>query len=444
MNTTRFGSALVAVLAALLLAGPSAGMCAADSGLGLEEAIALARQQDPWLEGSRLRQQAFAARGEAAGSLPDPVVSLGAANLPVDTFDFNQEAMTQFRVGVSQALPRGDSLALGRERFAILGQQQVHQRAERREQLAVTVAGLWLDAYLARESMRLIEADRALFEYLVEVARNAYANAVGRTRQQDIIRAQLELTRLDERVARLRQEREAALGQLGQWLGGGYAVAAELPQLPLRAADRVRGGGVDSDWLGRVLSIHPAVASLEQDIAAGEVDVALAQQQYKPQWGLNASYGYRDDDPAGMRRADFFSVGVTFDLPLFTNSRQDPALESASARAAASRTDRALALRRLRAGFEAERARLGQLDVRLALYRDRLLAQMHDQSEAALSAYTADDGDFAEVVRARIDELNARVEALGLRVERQRSIARLNYYLAAADNGVADTGVPQS
>ncbi|GAB3291518.1 TolC family protein [Parahaliea aestuarii] len=403
--------------------------------LSLSDAVALAREQDPWLEGSRLRQQALAASEVAAGTLPDPMVSMGAANLPTDTFNFNQEPMTQFMVGVSQALPRGDSLELSQSRYALLGEQQTHLRADRREQVAVTVAGLWLDAWQAQESARLIENDRALFEYLVEVAQNSYANTLGQTRQQDVIRAQLELTRLDDRIASLRQQRDTALGQLGEWLGEGYGVdvgvGQSLPELELRAADRVRTeAAVDSTWLGQVLSAHPMVSGVEQTIAASDVGVELARQKYRPQWGLSASYGYREDAPDGMDRADFFSVGLSFDLPLFTGNRQDQELQSAAAEAEASRTDRALALRRLRAGFEAERARLAQLDARNSLYSDRLLGQMRDQYEAALSAYTSVEGDFAEVVRARIDELNARVEALGIRVERQRAIARLNYYLA--------------
>ncbi|MFV0278760.1 MAG: TolC family protein [Parahaliea sp.] len=428
MFTVRYMG--VVALALCLLPGASPTL-AQGRALGLREAVDLAFQQDPWLEGSRLRQQALNASAVAAGSLPDPMVSVGAASLPTDTFDFNQEAMTQFKVGVTQTLPRGDSLALGRQRLEVMGEQQAHLQADRREQLAVAVAGRWLDAWRAGESIRLIESDRSLFENLAEVTENSYANAAGRTRQQDVIRAQLELTRLDDRVTSLRQQRDAALGQLGEWLGAGYGVGGDLPSLTLRAAQQIRGQAeVDPTWLGRVLSAHPAVTGLEQTITASDIDVELARQQYRPQWGLNASYGYRDDAPNGMERADLFSFGVSFDLPLFTGKRQDPQLRAATAQAQASRTDKALALRRLRAGFEAERAQLARLEERDTLYSKRLLQQMHDQSEAALSAYTHDEGDFAEAMRARIDDLNARVDALGIRVELQRAIIRLNYYLA--------------
>ena len=58
---------------------------------------------------------------------------------------------------------------------------------------------------------------------------------------------------------------------------------------------------------------------------------------------------------------------------------------------------------------------------------------MAEQAEASLTAYTNDDGDFAEVVRARIAELNAQIDALNIDVERQKTIVQINYYFTASD-----------
>jgi outer membrane protein TolC len=135
----------------------------------------------------------------------------------------------------------------------------------------------------------------------------------------------------------------------------------------------------------------------------------------------------------GDDRADFFSVGVAFDLPLFTSRRQDQQLQSAIAGAEALRTERALLLRKMMAAFEAQRAKLLRLEQRRELYDSRLLREMRQQAEASLSAYTNDDGDFAEVVRARIAELNARIEALDIEIERLKTISQLNYFFTVAD-----------
>jgi hypothetical protein len=64
---------------------------------------------------------------------------------------------------------------------------------------------------------------------------------------------------------------------------------------------------------------------------------------------------------------------------------------------------------------------------------------MAEQAEASLTAYNNDDGDFAEAVRARIAELNAKIDALGIAVERLQVITHMNYLLAGKTNANAPT-----
>jgi len=431
-------------LALALATGIAGAATPAQAGLSLERAVATAQQNDPWLDGSRYRQEALEAQSVAANTLPDPMVSMAMANLPTDTFDFNQEAMTQFQVGVTQTLPRGESLSLNRRRLEQLGEQQPYLRRDREAKVAVTVSQLWLDTWLAGRTLELIEGDRGLFEQLVDVAQSRYASAVGRTQQQDLVRAQLELTRLEDRLAMLHEQLEMSRSRLGEWLRPADLAAAgsareplanDLPELALREPallDPARTPAAAE--IAAHLVGHPAILGLDAQIAAQETGIDLAQQQYKPEWRVNASYGYREEAANGMQRPDFFSVGVAFDLPLFTDRRQDRQVQSAVASAEAARTERSLALRGMVSAFETQRARLLRIEQRRALYRDRLLQEMHEQAEAALTAYTNDSGDFAEVVRSRIAELNARIDALGIEVERLKTIAQLNYFFTGADD----------
>ena len=415
----------------------------------LTEAVAIAQANDPWLAGSELRQHAIEAQSTAAGTMPDPMVNLGIANLPTDTFDFDQEAMTQLKVGVSQMFPRGDSLALNQKRLALLGSQHPYQREDRRAQVAVTIAHLWLEAFRAEETIRLIEQDRELFEHLVDVAQSSYSSALGRTRQQDLVRAQLELTRLEDRLTVLHERREMAHSGLGEWLRKApdsrvgsatrwsreaTGLATTLPGIELQHPELyVTGGDTSPQIMATYLRDHPALLSIDRRIDASEAGVELAEQKYRPQWSVNASYGYREDDPMDNDRADFFSIGVAFDLPLFTSKRQDQQVQSAIASAEALRTEKWLLLRKMIAAFETQRSRLLRLNQRQDLYRSRLLQEMHEQAEASLTAYTTDDGDFSEVVRARIDELNARIDALDIEIDRLKSISQLNYFFTSSN-----------
>ena len=403
--------------------------------LTLDEAITLAIDTDPWLTGSQYTQQALTDEATAVATLPDPRMSLMAGNFPVDTFDLNQEAMTQLSVGISQMFPRGDSLSLAQQQKQQLAEQHPLLRLDRRAKVSVTVSQLWLEAFKAQESIRLIEQDRALFEQLVDAAKAGYSSALGRARQQDVIRAQLELIRLEDRLTMLRQQQQAAQKRLTEWIGAPATVPL-APVLPTQSLSRplsvptIKQSSEHTryEWIRH----HPALRALDQRIDATQTGVDLAKQKYKPEWGLTAQYGYRDNDPLGRDRADLFSVGVNFDLPIFTGNRQDKEVSAAVNRTEAIKTEKHLLGRRLMAELETASVQLARLDERQALYADQLLPQMAEQAEASLTAYNNDDGDFAEAVRARIAELNAKVDALAIAVDRQKTSAQINYLLAEA------------
>lgn len=428
----------------------------ADNTLTLDEAVRTAQINDPWLAGNRHSQDAIESMSVAAGTLPDPKISLGFANVPTDTFDFNQEAMTQFKVGVTQMFPRGDSLAIKRKQFEAVGSQFPFQRLDRKAKIVVTVSKLWLDAYRAQESIILIEKDRPLFEQLVDVAEASYSAAFGKTRQQDIVRSQLELTRLDDRLTVLRQKQEMFMEKLSEWLSeyfhGEYSDSSTglSPYLWSRLElDRSRTDikmlqeslylakrEADPQKLLDHFARHPSLLTVDRKIEASKIAIDLAREKYKPAWGVNANYGYRDEDQNGRDRADFVSIGISFDLPYFTSNRQDKEVQSAVSLAEAVKTKKWALLRKMIAGFEKSRAQLIRLNERQLLYQEQLLPQIHEQAEASLTAYTNDDGDFAEVVRSRIAELNAQIAALGIDVERQKTIVELNYYFMENANDI--------
>lgn len=449
VGCTHPKSILTLLLGALLSVTLPIQAAAVSDSLSLDTAIARAQHNDPWLAGSHHQQQMLISRSVAAASLPDPRISLSALNLPSDNFDFGQEPMTQFKVGVSQMFARGDSLALQNKKFQLLSQQHPFLRQDRRAQVAVNVAALWFDVYRAQESIRLIEKDRPLFEQLTDVAQARYATVSGGARQQDIVRAQLELTQLEDRLTVLHQHREVAQRSLSQWIGEQFvheyttaeanaagqnsqhltgAVTTHLPQLPLLQAELITKPLLSHQELASYFLNHPSVLALDNRIQASRTEVKLARQKYKPQWSVNASYGYRENDDFGQDRSDLVSVGVSFDIPLFTGNLQDKQVQAAVSQAESVTTEKWLLLRKMIANFEASRATLKHLNQRYQLYQQQLLPQMHEQAEVALTAYTNDEGDFAEVVRARIAVLNAKIDALGIAVDRQKATSHINYY----------------
>ena len=404
--------------------------------LRLDDAIERAVASDPWQEGNQLEQRAVEFRSEGAAALPDPILSMGVVNLPTDSFSFAQENMTQLKAGISQSFPRGDTLAIRQSQLQLQATAYPLMRKLRGLQVKSTVAVLWFDAWQATETLALIKKDTALFTQMADVAEAGYRSAVGNTRQQDVIRAQLEIVQLSDRLTVAQQQRDAAIARLSKWVAIPADIAFAKPpspqsQFPLATAlaamtENERIAALRNHARLRQVAIRQRIA---------DKDVALARQAYKPMWGVNASYALRKDSPQGMDRADFFSVGVSVQLPLFGNLRQDSEVNASVAEAQSVITEQRLILRDMLAAVRTSADTLRRLLERKQLYEKSLLSQTADQANAALTAYTHDDGDFAEVVRARIAQLNAREAALAIDGDIYREYARLSFY-AATDTSV--------
>lgn len=319
----------------------------AEPRLALEDAIDIAIRGDPWSAQSIHLQNALLDESVAAGALPDPRIMLGAANLPTDTFDTGQEGMTQATIGISQRFPRGDSRSLARGKKKELAESQSFQRENRQKLVVRSVTYLWLELWKAQESVRLIESNRGLFEQLADVAEAGYTSTMNGSRQQDIIRASLELTRLDDRLTALYAQMETAQEELGEWVGTDtfrLRVSERIPPNLLVRLPSTAFGVSDNSVI-----THSSIRATDQLIDAGSIDVQLARQAYQPEWTVSAQYGYRDQAPNGQDRADLFSIGIGFDLPIFTGNRQDRTVSAAIARVEAAKSDRMLQVRRIKA-----------------------------------------------------------------------------------------------
>lgn len=416
----------------------------ADKILTFQQAVIQAQTVDPWLTGNRYQQQALESLSIAAKTLPDPKISIGIVNLATDTLRFQQEPITQFTVGISQNLSRGDTLSLRNKQLKAESTQYPFLRQNRKAQVTLTVGKLWLNAYKMQQSILLIEQSKNLFEQLIDVAETRYSSTVGKVQQQDIISAELALSRIDDKLLQLSQHKQNYLGQLNQWLIkeeddtssfnkpssniSTTLLSAQLPNIILENKALVLAQRQYSHAdVVTYFATHPAIVALDKKIQSVTFNKKLAQQKYQPEWSVNARYGYRGDDTLNNDRSDLFSVGITFDVPLFTKNKQDQQLSAAVSNIEAVKTEKQLLLRQLLGAFSSAKGRLLELNKRQLLYESKLLSQLHQQAEITLSAYTNDSGDFGDIVHARIEELDATIDHLSIKVEQQKLYLELNY-----------------
>ena len=406
-----------AVLLIITLLQPASLAAQQNLPLTLAEAEHLALSEEPGSDALRARAEALGEQAVVAGQLPDPTMHIGLANYPIQSGGFSTEGMTQAQLGFRQAFPSGRSREFGTERLAALALSMNANADARAREVRTRVRDSWLETYYWQKAHEIVTESRPFFSDLATVTRSLYS--VGRKTQHDVLRAELELGRLDDRLIEINRRHMQARAALSEWLGDDARrpIAEALPgweQVPPLTS------------LHENLESHPSVLAAEARISASDANVVVAEERKKPGWALDLGYGYREGYlPSGEPRSDFVSLSVTIDVPFFGKDRQDRSLAAALRERSASKYDKTLLLRQLSSLLDAEYAQWQDLSRRVALFESLILELSESQAQAALLAYQSEAGDFADVMRGYIDDLNIRLDHVRLQVERGQSYAVL-------------------
>lgn len=394
--------------------------------LDLQQAERLSIQFDPTIESFKAYSQSFAQKSIADDTLPDPKLRLGAVNVPVDTFDLEQEQMTQVKIGVQQSFPRGDSLSIKKQQSQFLSHSSLAMADDARLKTLRDVRETYLNLFYEVSAYQIIRETRQLFSELVKVTESNYA--AGRVTQQDVVLAGLELSRLDDRSTKIKMREENHRAELAQWIGdvAWDDISSEFPVLPTLPVS------ID---LNNVIPQHPLIRSQDAKIEASKKMTEIARQGYKPGWGLLLDYGFRSgDNPDGTERTDFATAMVTLDVPLFTANRQDKTIASSEQEILAARYSKDDKLRQLKKLYEKNQHSWQRLGDRQQLYKNSLLTAAKNNSKAALKSYQSGVTEFNTLMRAQITELDVRLEDLRVQVDRSAAQARLLYIIGDAKN----------
>ncbi len=397
--------------------------------LGLDEAVNIALgANDPTVTRFEERALALDDRAVSDSQLPDPKLNLGLLNFPTNSFRYTQEPMTRVQVGVKQAFPRGKTLSLTRKR------RQAEARAERaklvlqKRQIALDTRTAWLELYYWLGARGTVAESRQAVSELIEVAISIFAT--GRQTSHDVLRAELELSLLDDQAVDVERRIEMARADLLRLVGEAALRPLRAPQGGLGTGSRGFALAMPAavEILRQRLPLHPSMGVEDARIRARDHDIDIAKQQYKPGWSANVGYGARGGD-----RADFASVGIALDIPLFTGKRQDRRLAAAKRQRQAARLDRDARLLKLNEMLDRGYADWSRLGERVELYEKAVILRAANTTEAALGAYRSGVSDFAELIRSRLAELNVDLKLLRLTVDHGQAQARL-LYLDGEDN----------
>ena len=406
----RYIFGLLLSLAAASLAG------AAEPALTLPEAQRLAAARSRQLVAQDSAALASREMALAAGQLPDPALKVGIDNLPVtgpDAYSVTNDFMTMRRIGLMQEFTRGEKRQLRAERFEREAERAVAEKFAMLATIQRDTALAWLDRYYA-EAMAAAIAEQARETGLeVEAAENAYRT--GRGSQADIIAARSAKASLEDRASEIGRRIRTAKTMLARWVG----TASETPLAGKPDTDAIR---LDTRSLDAQLAHHPQIATLTRQVELAATEAKLAQANTKADWSLEAAYQQR-----GSAYSNMISIGVSIPLQWDQKNRQDREVAAKLAIANQAEAQREEALR---AHISEVRAQIQDWEngrERLARYGRELLPLARERTQAMLAAYRGGRASLTDVLAARRNEIEVRVQALQLEMETARLWAQINF-----------------
>ncbi|MEH6581592.1 MAG: TolC family protein [Halioglobus sp.] len=388
--------------------------------MSLTDARSIAVENNPGLAEMQARYEALTHIAPQQGSLPDPVVSLNAMNLPWNSFDLNQENMTQIQLGVSQMFPFPGKLSLREDVALFEAEAALFSVEEMRLNLDRNVTVTWWEVYFLDRSLETIKRNQALLRQFVEVAETKYA--VGKGLQQDVLLAQLELSKLLDQEIRLNTLRAHRAIRLNVLMDHSPEMPVTLPVMMPHPTESI---AAEPLLYQRATGSRPILRQEEAAISASESRLALAKKDYYPDFKLGVAYGNRQDNVLGQHRDDFLSVMLSMNIPLYAGSKQSEAVEQRTRELAKNRyslvDQRNLVFESIAiASADHQRA-----TDQVSLYGEGIVPQARQTVESMLAGYQVDQVDFLNLVRSQVTLLNYELQYWKAFTEVNQSLARL-------------------
>jgi len=388
-------AALVLVLAAVPPVG-AADLPASDNADALEALVQDALERNPELHSFQFMAEAKEKRVSPAGALPDPMLFLALSNVPVDAFSLSKADMTSRDIGFTQALPFPGKLSLKEEVARLDALQAADRVGSLRNLVRFRVRKAFYSLGENREVTRLTEKNKALLGELLEVANSRYA--VGKAPQQDLFKAQVEISRMERVLIALRKQEVSLLAELNTLRD--RPVDTPVPTGAGRPLPVLTFG--EDDLLAMSRSANPDLKREEDGVSRSEAALKLARKQILPDFQIGAAYKVRENADNGMERPDFFSATVGFSLPLWHGRKQDQEVESAVRDVSAGKTGYASAVNAVRSRIRDLTADLVAMRESLSLYDTGLLPQARESVNASRAAYEVGQVEFASVLMGQL------------------------------------------
>lgn len=420
MDRRKVSLWLILSLVSLLPSGRAAGQApqpqaaSSTSPASLETLVRETLERNPEIQAARRAVEAKRARIPQARAWPDPMlsVSYGGNMLPPFTL-MRSDPSSQRAIMAQQEIPfpgktrlRGE-IATREADAETLAYEAVWRR------VAAELKQAYFDLYFTDQSLASLRKDRQVLEKFEKIAEIRYS--VGKSAQQDVLKAQLELSRLLERETILNEQRHTLVAQLNslrnQPLDSPLDAPGEIkPSLFSYSLEELETAAQAS---------FPVLKRQQTMVDAGRLGVRLAEKEVRPNFTVGYTYMQRDG------QMDMYGITLSTTLPIFRRKKQDMAIAEAAANleAAQKMADNEQNLLRYRVKQEYLQVETAQR--LMQLYTQGIVPQSTLTLESSLTGYESGTLDFLTVISNFTTVLDSELKYHEQLADYEKALARL-------------------
>lgn len=377
---------------------------AGETSVKLDDLVKEALTNNPDIQASLQRLEAAKAVVPQAQTLPDPKVNLGYRDL------VQREVM----YGMSQEIPFPGKLGLKGEIAARDAERMEQEYLATQLAVVAKLKEAFYDLHYVHDAIAVLSKTKQLLDDFAQTAAARYA--VGQAAQQDVLRAQTEISRLLARFATLEQRRQSLHANINRLLN-------RLPSDPLGNPEETDLTSLrhSAEQLNALLDqTSPLLRGLEKRLEGSGQEVALAKKEYLPDFELDAR-GLRDT----TMHKDGYQVMLNVKVPLYFATKQREGVREAEAsRSAASQDLRALR-QELLAQLKDNLAQVERAAQLAKLLRDAIIPQSRMTLASAQASYAVGKVDFLTLLNSLLTLQENELEYHSELAEHEKAVARL-------------------
>lgn len=318
---SRLFRTLIIIIGFLIFPNPSYA-----KDLNLSELVDLAIKNNPEIKQLQQKYQASLFKIPQEKSLEDPMLSLNFSNIPLNVPAFGKEMNAGGMLSIAQKLPLSEKLELKGKASLLTSNSILMDIEEKTNSIIKSVKNDYFELNYTNKIIQLNEKAKNLVKETQKLAEIKYS--VGQVSQQDVLKAGIQISKLNQKIIELKQKKNDLLLTLNYHLYHDLVKTFDSSDISQISYEKLKL----TDLENLAIKNRPLLKKGEIEIQMAETDISMAKLEFFPDFEVMLGYGVSQD------RADMVSGGVSINLPVWYKDKQNNRLKETEVNLLASKS----------------------------------------------------------------------------------------------------------